>query len=310
MKKRPVLSSVLLLITALIWGTAFVAQDKAAEYAGSFTINGIRFIIGGIFLIPVIIIMRKIQKRPVFEETPEKRKTLIKASVICGLALGIGANIQQFGIASYPDDAAASGRAGFITAMYVILVPIAGFFIFKKRISFNVLIALIFSVVGLYLLCLSDGISGIYMGDLIVLCCALGFTIQILAVDHFIDKTDPLKLSCLSFIVCGATSLVLMFIFEKPDINRLMISWQSILYLGIFSSGIAYTLQVVAQKYSSNPTVASILMSLESVFAVLAGSILANERLSTRELIGCIIMFAAIVLAQLPANLIRKKKKS
>ena len=309
MKKRPVLSAVLLIITALIWGTAFVAQDAASEYLGTFTINGIRFMIGGLFLIPIIIITQKKLKRPVLENK-EDRKTLIISSVVCGIALGIAANIQQFGIESYPDEAATSGRAGFITAMYVILVPLISFIIFRKKISFLLFIALVCAVAGLYLLCFSNGISGLYTGDLIILLCALAFSVHILAVDHFIDRVNPLKLSCFSFLICGLISTVLMFIFEKPSIDNILLSWKSLLYLGIFSSGIAYTLQVIAQRYSTNPTVASILMSLESVFAVLAGSILMNERLTLKELIGCLIMFIAIILAQLPSDIFKKTKKA
>ena len=307
MKKRPVLSAVILIFTAMIWGTAFVAQDKASEFAGPFTINGIRFFIGAMILIPVIVVTGKSKKQTIFESNAKSRKTLIIASIISGLALSIASNIQQFGIESYPDEAATSGRAGFITAMYVILVPILNFIVFRKKISLTLFLALLLSVAGLYLLCLSGGISNIYTGDIIILCCALAFAIQILAVDYFIEKTDPIKLSCLSFFVCSISSLILMFIYEKPDISKLSESWMSILYLGIFSSGIAYTLQIIGQKYSDNPTVASILMSLESVFAVIAGAVLMNEKLTGRELIGCIIMFLAIILAQIKIPVKQKK---
>lgn len=308
MKKNKLISAIFLVLAALIWGSAFVAQDKAVEYIGTFTINGIRFVIGSIFLIPVILITRKSRHKKIFENNKKDRKTLIIASLICGTALAIAANVQQFGIAMYPDTAATSGRAGFITALYVIIVPLLGILFFKKKITIPLFIAIILSVIGLYLLCLTNGISNIEKGDYIILICSFCFAIQIMAIDYFIDKVDPIKLSSLQFLICGIISLILMFIFETPKMDSILLVWKEILFLGIFSSGIAYTFQIIGQKYSDNPTVASILMSLESVFAALAGAIFSNETLKSREILGCVIMFLAIILAQIPSDIFKSKK--
>lgn len=307
MKKNNILSVIILLCAAMIWGFAFVAQDRASEYVEPFTLNGVRSIIGSVALIPVILVMSKKNARPILEKTKKDRKTLIVASLICGFALCISTNIQQFGIAMYPDTAATSGRSGFLTAMYIIFVPILGLFL-KKRPSFTVIIGVLLSIVGLYLLCFANGLKNIYTGDIIMLSCAVAFSIQILCIDYFKDAVDGVKLSCLQFFVCGVLSLILMFIFEKPNISTILSQYKEILFLGIFSSGIAYTLQIIGQQYSSNPTVSSIVMSMESVFAALGGALIMNERLTTRELTGCFIMLLAIIAAQLPSSLFRKKR--
>lgn len=288
-----------LILAALLWGVSFVMQDKAGEVLSPFAINGIRSIIGSFFLIPVIIVFSKINKKPFFEKTWEAKKDLLLSGVLCGVFLCIATNFQQFGIILYPKEAAASGRSGFITALYVVLVPVFGIFM-KKKVNFTVWLGVLLAVVGMCLLCLSNGIGNVYLGDLIVLCCALAFTMQIICIDKFADRVDGIKLSSLQFLVCGVMSLILMFIFEEPTLLQVKESLPYILYLGIVSCGIAYTLQIVGQQYSKNPTVASILMSLESVFAAISGALIIGERFTLRESIGCIIMFAAIVFAQLP----------
>ncbi len=291
--------NLLLILAALLWGVSFVMQDKAGEVLSPFAINGIRSIIGSLFLIPVIAFFSKMNGKPIFEKTSIARKDLLVCGVLCGIFLCIATNFQQFGIILYPKEAAASGRSGFITALYVVLVPLFGIFM-NKRIAITVWLGVLLAVVGMCLLCLSNGISNIYLGDLIVLCCALAFTMQIICIDKFADRVDGIKLSCLQFFVCGVLSLILMLVFEEPTLLQVKQSLPYILYLGIVSCGIAYTLQIVGQQYSKNPTVASILMSLESVFAAISGAILLGERFTLRETIGCIIMFAAIVFAQLP----------
>lgn len=312
--KRKTLSTIFLLLAAIIWGCAFVAQDKASALISPFTINSVRFLIASIILIPLIIVVRKIKKQSFLESNSTDRKKIIIGGTLSGVALAIASNFQQFGIASYPNEAATSGRSGFITAMYVILVPLISLIVFRKRISLQLIIAIILSVIGLYLLCLSNGLTNLYLGDIIVLICALCFAIQILTVDHFVEVIDPIKLSSFSFLVCGIISSIMMFIFESPNINNILLAWKPILYLAIFSSGIAYTCQIIGQKYSDNPTIASILMSLESVFAAISGAILMGERFTSRELIGCIVMFIAIVIAQMPTNIykniFRKKHKN
>ena len=289
----------LLILAALLWGVSFVMQDKAGAVLLPFAINGIRSIIGSFVLIPLILIFSKKSGRPIFENTAKERKDIILAGVLCGVFLCIATNFQQFGIILYPEEAAASGRSGFITALYVVLVPVFGIFM-KKRVSFTVWVGVILAVIGMCLLCLSDGITNIYIGDIIVLCCAFAFTMQIICIDKFADRVDGIKLSSLQFLVCGILSIILMLIFEEPTLAQVKEALPYILYLGIVSCGMAYTLQIIGQQYSKNPTVASILMSLESVFAAISGALILSERFTIRETLGCIIMFSAIVFAQLP----------
>lgn len=305
MKKNRILSASALLLAAMIWGVAFVAQDKASETLGSFTINAVRSLIASVVLIPVALIFRKKQNKPFFEKTKADRKVLIRAGLLCGCFLFISVNLQQFAISMYPPQAAVSGRAGFITALYIIFVPLFGLFLRKKP-GFTVIIAVALATVGLYFLCLSGGFDAIYTGDFVMMLCGMSFAVQILCVDHYIDRVDPIKLSSMQFFVCGILSLIFMFIFEKPDLQTLIDNWMPILYLAVISSGVAYTLQIIGQKYSDSPTVSSILMSMESVFAALGGAIIAGELLKGREILGCAIMFAAIIIAQIP---IRKKTK-
>ncbi len=291
--------NLLLILAALLWGVSFVMQDKAGEVLSPFAINGIRSIIGSLFLVPIIVLFSKKNNKSFFENTKKARMDLLVSGVLCGVFLCIATNFQQFGIILYPKEAAASGRSGFITALYVVLVPVFGIFM-KKKVNFTVWLGVMLAVVGMCLLCLSNGIGNVYLGDLIVLCCALAFTMQIICIDKFADRVDGIKLSSLQFMVCGVLSLILMLVFEEPTLLQVKESLPYILYLGIVSCGIAYTLQIIGQQYSKNPTVASILMSLESVFAAISGAVIIGERFTLRETVGCIIMFAAIVFAQLP----------
>lgn len=306
MKKHKILSNIALLTAALVWGFAFVSQEQAAKYVGTFTVNALRSFVAVIALIPLILFTSKKSGRPVLEKTKADRKLLIKAGVLCGTFLCISSNIQQFGISLYPEDAAISARSGFITALYVIFVPILGLF-FKKKVGLNVWLSVFVAILGLYLLCGSSGITGIYLGDIIVLCCAVSFSFQILCIDHFIDRVDGVKLATIQFFTCGVLSLILMLIFEKPPIEDTLSASKYILYLGIMSSGVGYTLQIIGQKYSENPTVASIIMSLESVFAALGGWLIMKKALSPLEILGCAIVFLAIVLAQVE---FKKKNKA
>ena len=306
MKNNRTIGILILLFTSIIWGLAFVAQDQVADSIEPFTLNCIRCLIGAFVLLPVLLIKNKIQNRPVLEKDKSKRKKLIIASVLCGVSLCIGMNFQQFGIAFYPNDAAVSGRSGFITALYVVLVPILSLLL-KKKLGINTIISVVLATIGLYLLCFSKGLDHVYLGDIIVLISALGFALQILFVDKYVGEIEGVKLSLLQFVVCGVLSGILMFIFEKPSINKIIEVILPILYLGGISSGIGYTLQIIGQKFSNNPTLDSIIMSLESVFAVLGGAIILNEHLSNNELIGCIIMFLAIIISQLPKLTFEKK---
>ncbi len=296
--------NLILLIAAIIWGLAFVAQDKAADTVPPFAINAVRSYIGFLFLIPVCAVFSCKRGEGLVPETKAGRKNLALAGLICGVMLTISANLQQFGISSYPDGAAASARSGFITAMYVVLVPVLGLFL-KKKTRLNLWLAVLLSVVGLYLLCLSGGLDRIYGGDLVVFGCAISFALHIMCVDRFAGLVDGVKLSCLQFFVCGTLSTVLTVIFERPTLSGILAAMPYLLFIGIMSSGVAYTLQIIGQQYSENPTVASIIMSLESVFAALGG-MLFGEVLSLREALGCLVMFAAIVLSQID---LKKKKR-
>lgn len=297
--KTSLKNSLLLLLTAAIWGVAFVAQSVGMDYVGAFTFNSVRSLIGAVVLLPVIWFLNR-QNPPVKQSEKEKtsgRKTLFIGGTACGTALFLASNFQQFGI-KYTT----VGKAGFITACYIVIVPILGLFL-KRKCSSYIWTAVIMALIGLYLLCITDGFS-IGKGDLLVLICAFLFSFHILIIDHFSPKVDCVKMSCIQFLVAGILSGILAIIFENPDFTGIAAAWIPILYAGVMSCGVAYTLQIVGQK-GMNPTVASLILSLESCISVLAGWIILGQSLSMREIIGCIIMFAAIILAQLP-----EKKKA
>ena len=290
MKKKQIKGMLLLLLAAIIWGSAFVAQSVGMEYVGPFTFNCVRTLIGGIVLIPCITLLNhgKVKKKM----TSSEKKRLMIGGICCGIALAIGSTLQQFGIMY-----TTVGKAGFITACYIVIVPIIGIFL-KKKCSPFIWTAVVMALVGLYLLCITDGFS-IGLGDILVLVCAFLFSLHILVIDYFSPKADGVKLSCIQFLVCGILSMIPALILEHPQISSILTAWLPILYAGVMSCGVAYTLQVVGQK-NVNPTVASLILSLESCISVLAGWVLLNQKLSIKELLGCVIMFAAIILAQLP----------
>lgn len=217
----------------------------------------------------------------------------------CGVILTLSTSLQQIGI-KYTS----AGKAGFITALYILIVPLLGMLLGKK-VGIRTWIGVALAVVGMYLLCIKEGFSISY-GDFMVLLCALVFSLHILAVDYFSPRVDGIRLSCIQFFVCGCISAFPMLLWEQPEISQIIQAWQPLVYAGVLSSGVAYTLQIVTQKHL-NPTVASLLMSLESVFAVLTGWLVLNERLSPKELLGCVLVFTAIILAQLPQ---KQKKKA
>ncbi|MBR1534028.1 MAG: DMT family transporter [Ruminococcus sp.] len=304
MKKNNLLSSALLLLAAIIWGFAFVAQNALSDTVQPFTVNATRSLIASVALIPVAYFTRRINGKKLRETTPADRKRLLKAGVFCGILLCISVNLQQFGIALYPAGAPVEAHSGFLTAMYILFVPIFGLFL-KKRPGIFVLIAVGIAVIGLYLLCLSDGLEALYMGDIVELICGMSFALQILCVDHYIGEVDGVKLSAMQFFVTGVLSAILMLIFEQPDLTAILDAWQPLLYLALMSSGVGYTLQIIGQKYSSSPTLASILMSMESVFAAIGGVIFMGVVPKTAELIGCGVMFIAIIIAQIPEKKVR-----
>lgn len=304
MKNKNLLGTAQLLLAAFIWGSAFVAQSKGMEFVGPLTFMSVRFFIGGAVLIPVILIRNSVYKNnPAYIEGQRGgNKALWLGGIVCGILLAVASGFQQFGLLY-----TSVGNAGFITTLYVILVPLCGIF-FKKIPSVNIWVAVIIATVGLYLLCMTEGLS-IGLGDTLVLICAVCYTAHIVTVDHFAEKTDPIKLSCLQFMTVGVVSALPAIVFEHNSLENILAAWLPILYAGLLSSGVAFTLQVVAQKYTE-PTIAAITMSFESVFAVLSGCVVLGDIPTVREWIGCAVMFVAIILAQFPAKWFRFKKRS
>ena len=297
MQKVQLKNSLLLLLTATIWGVAFVAQSVGMDHVGPFTFNMVRSIIGGLVLIPCIFLLNKINPPKEGFESPEERKhshkVLAIGGICCGILLCVASNFQQMGI-KYTT----VGRAGFITACYIVIVPILGLLFFKKKCRSTIWAAVVLALIGLYLLCMTDGF-GVGKGDLLVMVCAVLFSFHILVIDHFSPLVDGVKMSCIQFFVCGILCGIPALLLEHPQISSIFAAWQPILYAGVMSCGVAYTLQIVGQK-NMNPTVASLILSLESCISVLAGWLILGQSMSLREILGCIIMFIAIILAQLP----------
>ena len=295
MNRFVIRQSLLLLLTATIWGVAFVSQSVGMDYVGPFTFNAARSLIGAAVLVPCIALLKKIQKK---EEGPEEvhkkedKRTLLRGGICCGVILAVASSFQQFGLLY-----TTVGKAGFITAMYIILVPLLGIFAGKK-VGLRIGISVVIAVAGLYLLCMTESLR-LEAGDILVLLCAVVFSFHIMVIDHFSPLVDGVKMSCIQFLTCGILCGICMFLFEAPKLSMILAAWKPVLYAGVMSCGVAYTLQIVGQK-GMDPTVASLIMSLESVISVLAGFVLLHEVLSRRELFGCVLMFAAIILAQLP----------
>ena len=288
-------NSLILLLTATIWGVAFVAQSVGMDYVGPFTFLCARSVIGGLVLLPVVAVLR--QNGPGHaKETPETRRkarwTLLQGGVCCGVVLCLASALQQIGILY-----TSVGKAGFLTACYILIVPLLGLF-FGRKCGKLVWGGVALALIGLYCLCITDGLR-LNAGDVLMLGSALLFSAHILVIDHFTPLTDGVQMSCIQFFVCGAIAAIGMFVFEQPSWGALLAAWKPVLYAGVLSSGVAYTLQIIGQK-GMNPTVASLIMSLESVISVLAGWLILGQTLSLREIGGCALMFAAIVLAQLP----------
>lgn len=315
--------SLMLLLAAFFWGTTFVAQTSASDAIGAFTFNATRSFVGAAFLGGLILTLNKTRNKKdtkyyemtykevngeKIESTSEitsahNKKSVIFAGFICGVVLFAAMNFQQWGIVLYPSSVASSGRSGFLTATYVVIIALCSKFLGKK-IHRVIYVSVVLCIIGLYMLCVTDGFSSIYLGDILGIICAFCFALHIIVVDKF-SYCESVKLSCMQFLSSGILSFVAMLIFEEPTFTSIKASWMPILYAGIFSSGIAYTLQMSGQKYAE-PAVASVVMSLESVFAALGGWIVLNETLSSREIIGCVTVFAAVILAQTP-SMIKKK---
>lgn len=300
MTKKRLLGNIALLIAALLWGSTFVAQSVASDAVEPFTFLASRSLLGFLFLIPVSIIKDSFAKRSGTYQKPTKQnnKLLIIGGVLCGAALTVAAGLQQFGMT--PEN---SGKAGFITAMYILLVPILGLFL-RKKVRPIMWLCVGLGVVGLYFLCLTDGMT-LATSDIFLIICAVMFSVHILIIDRFSPRVDGVKLSCIQFFTVFVLATVLALIFDNTSFATILKAWLPIAYAGIMSSGIAYTLQIVGQKYTE-PTVASLLMSLESTFAVLTSIVVLQQAPSSREWIGSGIMLVAIVISQLPEK--RKDK--
>lgn len=285
-------NALILVLTAFIWGTAFVAQSVGMDYLGPFTFNGVRSIIGGVALLPCIVLLQMFNGKS--SENQGTRKGLVLGGIACGLLLFAASSLQQIGI-----QYTTAGKAGFITACYIVIVPVLGIFL-KKKTGLKVWAAVVIALAGLYFLCMTEKFT-VGKGDILIFVCALVFSLHILVIDYFSPKVDGVKMSCIQFFVCGFASLPFMFLLETPRVEAMLDGWMPLLYAGVLSCGVAYTLQIIGQK-NVNPAIASLILSLESCFSVLAGWVVLGERLSVRESIGCVLMFTAIILAQLPGK--------
>ncbi|MCF0131605.1 MAG: DMT family transporter [Pseudobutyrivibrio sp.] len=301
-------NQILLLITAIVWGSGFVFQTVGGESFGAFAFNGIRNYVGSLVLLPLVLFRdnKGVSKAP---KSREEKKLYWLGAAVCGTFLFLGSSLQQIAINMGAD----VGKAGFITSCYILLVPILGIFI-KRKCGVNVWIAVAISLVGLYLLCMK-GEFKLQSVDVILLACALAFSIQIMSIDHFIVRLDGVRLACMQFFVVGIISTVPALVFDIGVFSGTAGTWiatvsngaaiGSLLFAGLFATGVGYTLQMVGQE-DVNPTVASLLMSLEAVFGVIFAFIFLHQVMTSREMLGCAIMFAAIVVAQLPDIRIKK----
>ncbi len=296
MKREQIRNSALLALTALIWGVAFVAQSAGMEYVGPFTFNGVRSILGGLALLPLILLGKRErsgrQKNSITDKgKAQSRRELIIGGIWCGVVLCAASSLQQIGILY-----TTVGKAGFITALYIVIVPVLGIFM-KKPTGKLLWISVGLAAAGLYFLCMTESFS-VNPGDLFVLLGALLFSVHILLIDRFSPRCDGVKLSCIQFFVCGILALIPALLWERPEPAAVVSAWAPVLYAGVLSCGVGYTLQVIGQK-GLDPVTASLILSMESLFSVLAGWILLKQNLSSREIIGCVLMAVAIVLAQI-----------
>ena len=300
MKKTELTSAVLLFLAAFIWGVAFVAQSVGMDYVGPFTFNGCRFLLGGVVLTPFAVIReKKYQKSKIYlsmtEEQQRKHgKTTLWGGLCCGIAICIASSFQQAGMLY-----TSVGKAGFITALYIVLVPVMGVFM-KKKVPSIVWVGVVLAAVGFYFLCITETFS-INYGDVLLFLCAVCFTFHILIIDHFAPKADGVALSCIQFWFSGIVCMSIAIFRENPEIFAILAAAVPILYAGIMSCGVAYTLQIIGQK-NMKPAIASLILSLESVISVLAGWVILKEVLTGRQLLGCVLVFSAVILAQIPVK--------
>lgn len=308
------------MLTSFIWGSAFVAQSSGMDYVGPYTYNMARNVLAFLFLIPVIYVIGK--KKGVTDDAGSGTgideeasveanwksillpdRTTLVGGIYCGLVMAVASSLQQIGITM-----TTAGKAGFITALYIILVPLMGVFIGKK-IPRIIWFCVVLAMAGFYLLCVKEGFS-ISKGDILVLFCSVGFSVHIMTIDHFTSKgVAGVKMACIQFAVAAIVMTPLMFALENPSVSGLLSAWMTIAYAGILSSGVGFTLQIVAQK-DTDPTTATLIMSLESVFAAVSGCLFLNEVLLPKEILGCILVFVAVILAQVPLPVKSKEKRT
>ena len=291
--KTQLKGTALLLLAAMIWGAAFTAQTVGMDYVGPFTFQSVRQLLGCLVLLPVIALRdRTGASRDTRPKTKKDRLYLLFCGALCGTVLFCACSLQQIGLLT-----TSAGKSGFLTALYIILVPLVGLFLGKK-LHLHILFAAVIALIGLYFLCLTDGLS-VARGEILTIGCAVCFTAHILILDRVSGRVDGVRLSCLQFLFCGLLSVPFMLLTETVAAADILACWLPICYTGLLSCGVAYTLQIIAQK-DTDPTLASIAMSMEAVFSALFGWLILGQRLSARELLGCGLMFAAVILAQLP----------
>lgn len=288
-------ANIMLLIATMIWGSAFVAQSSGMDYVGPFTFLSCRSLLGALTLVPVLLWTRRHGSAV---PPTGSRRDLVLCSILCGTVLFAAAILQQMGLLY-----TTAGKSGFITTLYVVLVPLGSLFLGRK-LGPLLWISVILAAVALYLLCMDESMT-IGLGELLTLGSAFCFSIHILIIDHFAERVDGIHLSFFQFLLCGILSGLAALVLEAPSLSAIGACWLPIAYAGVLSSGGGFTLQILAQR-NTNPTVASLLMSLESVFAVLFGALLLHERLLPREYLGCALMFVAVILSQLPVKLPRR----
>ena len=290
MDRKSLRGSLLLLLGSVIWGAAFVAQRVGMDHLGPFSFNGIRMLLAGIVLIPVAVFIDR-KKEPGVRPDPKDQR---KAGLLCGALLFVASSLQQMGLVT-----TSAGKAGFITALYVVLVPVAAWLLFRKNPGRVIWLGVVLAVFALWLLCMpAGGGFALQGGDLLVLGCAVAFTGQILCVDYYAPKVSGVKLARDEFLVTGVLSLLIAVFTETITWTGIREALIPLLYAGLMSGAVAYTLQIIGQR-DTDPTVASLIMCLESVFATLSGALILGEKMTVRETVGCVLMFVAVVLAQL-----------
>ena len=295
MKNKKMLGNLLLLLTAFIWGTAFVSQRVGNARIEPISFTAARMALAAVAVGALALVRRRGAVSLPAEERRARDRSALIGGVCCGVCLTAGSILQQAGLVT-----TTAGKAGFITAMYMLLVPVIRLVFFRDKGTPPVWFAVALGVAGMYLLCVTEGFR-LTRGDTLVCLCAVGFSAHILCCDHFASRAEPVAVSAVQFATATVLSAAAAFLTETPTWDKLAGAAVPILYCGIVSGGIGYTLQITAQKYT-DPTVASLLMSMESVFAVLAGAVLLSERMTGREALGCAVMFAAIILVQLPSR--------